>query len=126
MESKAFENLLKTPMAKKLTRLFTIQDNLKKSIEIDPSWILPKKIGVIGGGLAGIGFTHLLLLKGFSVVLVEKKEKEEILKKIEFLLKFSEESHQIQKNESLKMIKNLKISSTFSELSNPKKKKKKN
>eukprot|EP01080_Neovahlkampfia_damariscottae_P006831 gene6831-10996_t len=116
LESKSFEKLLKTPMAKKLTRLFIIQDNLKKSIEIDPSWILPKKVGVIGGGLTGVGFAHILLMKGFSVVLVEKKDETEIRKKIEFLLNYSEESHQIQKNEASQFLKNLEFSSDLSSL----------
>jgi hypothetical protein len=115
MEIHAFEKLLKTSMAKKLTRLFIVQDKLKKLYPNPTSWIIPKEYGIIGGGMVGTAFAHILLLKGYSVILIAKDETK-ASKKIEFLLKFSEDSHQLKKGESVNLLKNLKISTSISSL----------
>jgi hypothetical protein len=115
MEIYAFEKLLKTSMAKKLTRLFIVQDKLKKLYPNPTSWIFPKEFGIIGGGMVGTSFAHILLLKGYSVILIAKDETK-ASKKIEFLLKFSEDSHQLKKGESVNLLKNLRISTSLSSL----------
>lgn len=102
-ETEGFAHLIKTPIAKELTKLFLISDKLKK-IQNDDNWILSKNrtIGVIGAGLMGSSIAHIFIEKGFNVLLIDQSK--EILefgvKRVQLLL-----NHTLQGTDKISQLK---------------------